>query len=607
MRIAKKRWIIFLSVLLSLPVVMALTRIRHSAGVTHCVDYFKTQSSAFAQSTSLLRQRIENLQTGNPQSISAAKDALRQCRLHYKRIEFFLSFFFPNQALVYNSPPKLEAEEPFLEYEEPRGLQVIEALLFNKDIAKNVGDLKEQIGLVQSSAQDLHSLLYNFHADDKQVLESLRMELVRITTLNITGFDAPLLKSGLDESVESLFAVKEVLQPFLETKTASADSVSYYLNQSLFFLNASDKFDDFDRLHFLTDAALPLQHWLNNFIKENGLITETILSYDANNLFGAGALQMDTSTVLNQQTLIQLGRQLFFEKGLSGNGTRSCATCHAPEKYFTDGLQKSLSLDGHTTVQRNAPTLLYAGYQRSQFWDGRVKTLEAQIVEVLQNPMEMASVDKAVIRAFKKNNTYSEALQKNFPSQPAMSAANIATAIAAYIRTLAPFSSPFDDYIRGNHKALSGAQIRGFNLFAGKAGCATCHFLPLFNGTVPPAYKVSELEVLGTTATDDFSSAKKDDDRGRFATYPVTFYKGAFKTPTLRNVAMTGPYMHNGAFTSLEKVMEFYNKGGGNGFGLTVENQTLSSVQLHLSQKEVSDIIQFLNSLTDRSVSGKGE
>lgn len=571
----------------------------------HTIAFFKQQAPKFALSTAQLKIAIDRIDVNSPQTIITAQQALKQCRLNYKGIECFLSYFFPNQAMSYNSPPKFEAEEPFMEYDEPRGLQVIESILFDKDIAAKKNDLHEQIELVNSSASDLVALLYGFDATDNQVLESVRFGVTRIITLNITGFDAPILKSGIAESGESLNAIKNMLQPYLTLKSRYADSVDHYLNKSISFIGSNKDFDTFNRLGFLTTAALPMQHYLNLFIKEQRLeVADSKLSYDADNLFSPGALKIGTALtdVKVNKALVQLGRQLFFEKALSGNSARSCATCHQPEKYFTDALPKSLALDGHTSVQRNAPTLFYAGYQRAQFWDARVKTLEEQIKDVLVNPSEMNSVDKDVIKIFKKTKTYYTQLGQAFPAQhkPVLSASNIAGAIAAYIRTLQPFNSNFDQYIKGNRQALTPAQINGFNLFMGKAQCGTCHYAPLFNGLIPPDYQVSELEVLGTPATDNLDKPQYDKDDGRYATYPISFYKGAFKTPTVRNVSVTGPYMHNGSFTSLEKVMDFYNKGGGQGIGLNIDTQTLPATPLNLTQPEIADIINFMKSLTDK-------
>ncbi len=147
---------------------------------------------------------------------------------------------------------------------------------------------------------------------------------------------------------------------------------------------------------------------------------------------------------------------------------------------------------------------------------------------------------------------------------------------------------------------MTAGQLRGFNLFMGKAQCGTCHFAPLFNGLLPPYYTVTELEVLGVPENGSLTQPLWDHDEGRFSVFPINFYKGAFKTPTVRNAAVTAPYMHNGSFRTIEDVIEFYNKGGGAGIGLATVTQTLSADPLHLTKTEVKDIEDFINALTDK-------
>jgi cytochrome c peroxidase len=204
--------------------------------------------------------------------------------------------------------------------------------------------------------------------------------------------------------------------------------------------------------------------------------------------------------------------------------------------------------------------------------------------------------------ALKKSKRYIQLFSKAFPhntKRELISLDQIAAAIAAFEKTLTPMNSPFDQYINGDKAALTAEQISGFNLFMGKAQCGTCHFAPLFNSLLPPYYQLSELEVIGTTQNTNFEIPVADNDSGRFAVFPIPFYKGAFKTPTIRNIAKTAPYMHNGKFKTLEEVIQFYNLGGGKGIGLPLEQQTLSDKPLQLSKEEIKAIVAFLASLTD--------
>lgn len=579
-----------------------------SIGFDNTIHYFKSQSEEFAVSTDRLQSAVAAIQSNDSITIIKAREALKDCRLQYKNIEFFIEYFFKSSGVFFNGPAKFEIEEPYIEWQTPIGLQVMESLLFEKDIASKKGELLEQAEAVNSSAKDLKALVYAFKADDKQILESLRLELIRIYTLGITGFDAPFLKSGVRESYVALAAIQTSLQPFMHIKGTYADSVRLYLNGSLNALKSANNFDRFDRLGFLTSYGLPLQKHLGLFIQELHLLqnsTQGILNYNAPNIFSLDAINVNAisnNNIVPNASLIELGEKLFFETALSGNNKISCATCHQPQLHFSDALPQSPAFNGHSHVGRNATSLLYAGYQLEQFWDGRAKSLEEQIIAVMQNPVEMNGDYRVAIKQLYNKEEYLKLFKKSFPSteDSTINLPKIATSIAAFVRTLNPRNSPFDRYMEGDKAALTEQQKHGFNLFMGKAQCGTCHFAPLFNGLVPPLYNLTELEVLGTTKTDDFLKPQSDTDRGRYNIFPIDFYQKAFKTPTVRNVSATAPYMHNGAYKSLEKVVEFYNKGGGKGIGLEVNNQTLSSAPLNLTGKEISDIVSFMRALEDK-------
>jgi cytochrome c peroxidase len=588
-----------LSLALLLLVAAANRQPDKTIGVENCVSRFRADAREFARHISALKGAIEKIEGADEQSIARAKKELGDTRLAYKRIAFFLEYFFFTSSRIYNRPPKTEIEEPHLEYMDPVGLQYIEALLFD-DPAVNKSALLEQCKLLENAADDIPALLYGFKATDGQILESVRLELVRVMTLSITGFDAPLLKSGLDEASVSLQTIRQVLAPYIGR--SNDDIVLKYFTSCEAALSKNNDFDHFDRLRFLTTAALPLQEHVGRMIARMGpqINEKGVLNYYAKNLFSEDALnqaafgRVDTSN----KALTDLGEKLFFETKLSANGTRSCASCHNPALHFTDGLPKSTGIHPGQNVRRNAPTLLYAAYQRTQFWDGRAKTLEEQIRTVIHDSLEMNGSPELLVRKLAKNRHYRRLIRKACPDGDSLSDKVIYKSIAAYVRTLQPFNSDFDRYIQGDTSSMTESQVSGFNLFMGKAQCGTCHFAPLFNGLIPPLYTQTEFEILGTTATDDFTAI--DSDLGRFETQPTPYYRGAFKTPTVRNAAATAPYMHHGTFGTLEKVVDFYDKGGAAGMGLTSTNQSLSALPLHLSDQEKTDIIAFLHALTDR-------
>jgi cytochrome c peroxidase len=575
-------------------------------GISNSLSLFRTDSKKFAASIGRLDQALQNLKTSDPETIQQARTALVNSRLAYKNIEYLLEYFFFNSSRVYNRAPKNEIEEPYLEYQEPAGFQYLETMLFDSMPELHRVTFREQTKLLSLAANDLNALLYQFEGNDRQMLEAIRLELIRIITLGITGYDAPLLKSGIIESETALASAEKVLEPYLGKGQSKSDSLRYYLSRSLQYLRQHPDFDTFNRLEFLTEHMLPLQEHFGKFVRAKHweMNKDGVLNYQARNIFSKDAFN---DTAFSHRKLpvtkdqMALGKRLFSETALSGNETKSCVSCHSPENYFMDGLAKSPGFDQKTPVKRNAPSLLYAQYQHSQFWDGHVKSLEDQIRHVMLDSTEMNGNISATLVRLNADKTYQIQFKRAFSKKKKdrITGPEVYQALASYIQTLNPYNSPFDKYMQGDKKALAENEISGFNLFMGKAQCGTCHFAPLFNGLIPPLYKLTEFEVLGITKTDDFKRPEPDDDEGRFTYRPIKFYRRAFKTPTVRNTAKTAPYMHNGGFGTLETVMEFYDQGGGSGLGLPLPSQTLSSAKLNLSEREKKDIIAFLKALTD--------
>ena len=184
-------------------------------------------------------------------------------------------------------------------------------------------------------------------------------------------------------------------------------------------------------------------------------------------------------------------------------------------------------------------------------------------------------------------------------SKNGINAEEVANAIASYVRSLTKLNSRFDDYMQGNKNALSDQELKGFNLFMGKAKCATCHFIPLFNGITPPKYVQSETEILGVPVS--LKDSTLDPDPGYYSIVGIDSYKNAFKIPTVRNITKTAPYMHNGAYQTLDQVMDFYNNAGAVGLKIDLPNQTLPEEKLNLSEQEKQDVIAFIKSLESKN------
>lgn len=364
----------------------------------------------------------------------------------------------------------------------------------------------------------------------------------------------------------------------------------------------NNSFEDFDRYNFIRDR-ITYQLTLINCIEKDWDVKmnrNLAVTPNATQLFSKvffNPISFNSRYFPNENKKVTaLGKELFYDKNLSKKKTLSCATCHKPKLAFSDGLTKSIGENGKILL-RNSPTIPYSQFQRSLFYDGRVVDLEAQISDVVTNKDEFHQDIKHLVSYVNNNIDY----KKRFKSfyKDSVTDINIRHAISNYSRSLALFNSKFDKNINKKEKTLSTSEKRGFNLFMGKAACATCHFPPTFNGTVPPFFNETEFEVIGVPKTKKWTNAELDSDLGRYHIFPIKERKGYFKTPTLRNIQKTAPYMHNGIYTNLEEVMKFYNQGGGVGIGVQIENQTLSFDQLDLSNQEIKDIIAFLNTLTD--------
>jgi len=268
--------------------------------------------------------------------------------------------------------------------------------------------------------------------------------------------------------------------------------------------------------------------------------------------------------------------------------------------YFTDAKEKSGNFVHGGSLLRNTPSLYYAALQSNQFYDLRSITLEDQANEVMQNSNEFNFSSLGIARKLIADTVYLSLFEKAFGiKKDSVSGFEVRNALAAFIRSLNPFSSPFDEYMKGNKTALSAEQIQGFNLFTGKAKCGTCHFIPLFNGNIPPWFTKSESEIIGVPSKAVWKNASIDPDSGRYKINRMEELLFAFKTPTIRNIEKTAPYMHNGVYKTLDEVVEFYHKGGGVGIGINLPFQSLPFDSLSLNQNEKKAIVSFMKSLTD--------
>ena len=299
---------------------------------------------------------------------------------------------------------------------------------------------------------------------------------------------------------------------------------------------------------------------------------------------------------------VELGKLLFFDPILSDDNTLSCAHCHHPHLGFSDGLPRSRGRGGKGVgrertggieLTRGAPSLWNTVYNHRQFWDGRAAHLEEQARMVITTPEEVNADPAELVRELKAIPEYRALFDKAFGGKDgeAITFKNITYAIAAFQRTLVSFNSRFDRYAAGDGSALSPQEKRGLKLFLSpKTRCNECHGIPTFANR--------DFKVIGVPDPKDGPAdvAKPEAERGRGGGP-----NGAFKIPTLRNIALTAPYMHNGAFETLEEVLDFYAGGGGRGLGLDVPLQDDKIRKFALTPQEKADLIAFLLALTDES------
>ena len=551
--------------------------------------------------------------------IQALQQQIIQTRIAYKRIEFLFDYLQTLYNYLYiNGGPLPKVNEDNNEIVPPNGLQTLDELIFSED-AENQLELISQLALELKNAVDIiTSSHYNIKASEQQIIEALRSGVVRVFTLGLTGFDTPGCGNAIQESLTSMQAMEKAFLHFGEDIASESADKFHVLKdlyrKSVLLLASSSDFDSFDRMAYLKQVINPIYEGLFDFQVLNGIKTEQIKShaqnYQSRNLFEEDFLNRAVFSEfsflpLEDSATIQLGKTLFYDPILSKDMEMSCATCHDPNKAFADGLPKSKANVFGKFTQRNAPTLIDVGYSSRYFWDMRDYNLERQVAHVVTNHLEFNTTFNEIAERLSQSEQYTQMFEASYSeiAKKPIYRRSISNAIAAYVNSLASFDSEFDQFVRDETSNYPDEAINGFNLFMGKAACGTCHFAPVFNGVVPPFFKETESEVLGITLGFDTIQPQKDPDLGRIDNglkkEILSHYENSFKTVSVRNVDLTAPYMHNGLFETLEEVMEFYNRGGGAGLGLEIENQTLSDEPLNLTEQEKSDIIIFLKTLSD--------
>lgn len=544
--------------------------------------------------------------------------SLHEARIALKRADCWLRYFDPVAYRSINGPLPVEWEvEAYEKNGRPHrrvgaGLILAELHLSDEEhpsrdtlkklLATGLGALKSFEGMTAKLATPDHFFFCE------------RLQILNLAAIYTTGFECPDGDRMLPELQALLSAGLEAHAAFNSTypdTPITPEHQQLYAAALKFLQAAPSDPDTFDRYAFLRDHVVPLYRSVQDMIARYGVKSNSMvdfaLSPTEREIFSKGLYNAQdgkgvfarVTDAADLQRLEELGRQLFFDPLLSGNGQRSCASCHAITMAFTDTTRATpIVFDHQGALDRNAPTLINADLNHLLMQDGRHPHLRGQALAVITDAREMGGEMAAVIDRVQHSPEYVEGftpLLKYTPRLTGIGLHHVLSAITYFYTRQSTGLSPFDRAMQGK-ETVSAEVVHGFNLFMGKAECATCHFVPHFNGVKPP-YSGNEFEVIGTPADTAYTALSKD--RGRFDALPAPEMDHAFRTGGLRNIARTAPYMHNGVFSTLRSTIDHYNNGGGVGRGLDVPNQTLSSDSLHLSETEIRALEAFMISLNE--------
>jgi cytochrome c peroxidase len=560
-------------------------------------NYFNLQTDSLIQQLTLLDSFVKHRLP-----INELQQQFIICRYTYKRTEPFIEYFFQGLSKRINGPALPDIKTDDNQVWPPHGFQVLEQFLYSAYDTVSAPQLSNEIKLLQADLKFAKTNLEANTISAKYFAACIQQQFIRIATLGITGFDAPLSKLSLPESVAALTGIEAILQ--LKSITLKENLFA----SAIGYLKKNNDFDNFNRMEFLQLHLIPLSDAVYS-LQKNDLESDSIpqpFKGPLSSLLKGRSFNADYFTAyaasFSNSYKVELGKKLFFDKQLSKSGNTSCGSCHKPEMYFTDGLAKANDFVHGGKLARNTPSVYYAALQNNQFYDMRSNYLEDQVNEVMKNSNEFNFTALDIANRIAKDTVYKNLFAKAFTIKDSIGGLEVRNALAAFIRSLNPFSSRFDEYMNGIDTALTNDEIRGFNLFTGKAKCATCHFMPVFNGTAPPWYNKTESEIIGVPAAPVWKNAAIDKDSGRYAFNQLEQLRFAFKTPTIRNAAKTAPYMHNGVYKTLDEVVEFYHVGGGVGIGINMPFQSLPFDSLILNPAEKKAIVSFIGSLTDKEI-----
>lgn len=575
----------------------------------------RAQSAAFDETC---------INAGTTADLSRIRHSYEELRSAYKSMEPLVEYIDPSAVSTYinGAPlPKLDVKSQFVDVLEPQGLQVIDEVIYGDDSLSNEDllQLRALSSSLRTSMQAISGVMISAPWTDRMIIEAARSAVLRITAMGITGFDRPASEPQITDDLPALVTIKRSLELFGPALTSRGKGA--LLNNAMSLVDAaaslmnSSTFNNIDRAVLIRTSLDPLygrcadiQLALEIELSTEIGPSEVIVNPTARSMFQTDVLYPSAASGITRVSispnLVELGRTLFFDPILSSNGERACASCHDPSRGFTDGRTTSIAMGRGGSLDRNAPTLINAVHARRFFSDLRAMRVRDVIAHVVTNESEFNSTLLEMVGRLRSSDEYITLFSQAFGGRgpESVDATHVGIAIGAYLTTLVSFNSRFDQYLRGEAVSISDAERRGFSLFMGRAACASCHFPPTYAGYVPPSFTDSESEIIGVPVRHDTFNALVDLDPGRAGGIDrenSVIYRGSFKTPTVRNIALTAPYFHNGAYTTLEDVVDFYARGGGRGIGLSVPYQTLPFDNLNLTLRDREDLVAFMKALTD--------
>jgi cytochrome c peroxidase len=583
------------------------------------VGHFTDSLAAFDTEQQNLLAAIKSADITDTVSQKNIIAKIAHCRRKLKAIDLWLRYIDPNAYRLINGPLPVEWEtEVFEKFEKPyrrigAGLSIAETYLGTEGVKKDslISLIGASIKATATYSSDVN--INNLKTPDVFLLGN-RLFLLNLASIYTTGFECPNKDRIIPELENMLIDTNKSYQSYnasFSDKPITAEYERLYQSAIIFVKSQPKDYTLFDHFTFIRDYVNPLFTLNQQMIINYRIVSRSNLDFTINNeaksifdktLYSA----QDTKGVfknvddeLSLKEIDSIGRLLFFDPILSGNNLRSCASCHKPDEFFTSTtIQSPLQFNRSESLSRNAPSLINSPFNHLVMLDGKSLSLQEQGRAVLGAASEMGSSDEQIIDKVLSCKTYQKAFKKFLKLTPMESEVNInhiLSAITFYYGKFSDYYSSFDYAIVGK-KTMGPEEKSGFNLFMGKAQCATCHFVPTFSGIKPP-FIGNEFEVIGVPADTMFKELSSD--KGRHLVNPANETLNAFRTTTLRNAANTKPYMHNGVFKTLEQVINFYDGGGGKGHKLQVDNQTLSADSLKLKAIEKKQLIAFIKSLSE--------